>query len=321
MRFTRLGTFYLLFTIAVGAAAINTGNNLLYIILGIQLSFIIVSGFLSDSVLWGLRSAWHPLGDLFAGQKAQWMIDVRKGWFPAALIKITGEWNQGMAPKTWIPWIAGYKTVHVAIEMTPRQRGWLSFKKVRYGTAFPFGLFEKTHTESRDEKWLVYPRLHTIDLTRLLGEQEGHANVAQAAQAGEGTTPWNIRDYRVGDSLGRMDWKAAAKRQRWMIKETEEETDTSTLLRIKAWPSENLENFISFIASVLWAAKQAQRSLGLHTPDRYLPMRTPADVRALWTYLALVDPKKTSEKASEPVGFQEIDAQVLWEKYTHEQRP
>ena len=37
-RVTREGWFYVLFTLVVGAAAINTGNNLLYLVLGLQLS-------------------------------------------------------------------------------------------------------------------------------------------------------------------------------------------------------------------------------------------------------------------------------------------
>src|ERR1019366_5815306 len=71
IRFTRFGTFYILFSIGVGAAAINTGNNLLYLILGILLGFIIISGFLSDSGLWGITTHWEPLDSFYAGQKAQ----------------------------------------------------------------------------------------------------------------------------------------------------------------------------------------------------------------------------------------------------------
>src|ERR1019366_2941261 len=69
IRFTRFGTFYVLFSIGVGAAAINTGNNLLYLILGILLGLIVISGFLSDSGLWGVTGTWAPLGSLYAGEK------------------------------------------------------------------------------------------------------------------------------------------------------------------------------------------------------------------------------------------------------------
>src|SRR4051812_50090552 len=82
IRFTRFGTFYVLFSIGVGAAAINTGNNLLYLILGILLGFIIISGFLSDSGLWGIQTEWTPLGSFYVDQKARMTCRVEKGWFP-----------------------------------------------------------------------------------------------------------------------------------------------------------------------------------------------------------------------------------------------
>src|SRR3990170_1927020 len=49
--FTPAGTRFILLTLAVGIAAVNTGNNLLYLILGMMLSLIIVSGILSEQSL------------------------------------------------------------------------------------------------------------------------------------------------------------------------------------------------------------------------------------------------------------------------------
>ena len=51
LRFTREGKYYVLLTFGVGLAAINSGNNLLYLILGMLLAFIIASGVLSDVVM------------------------------------------------------------------------------------------------------------------------------------------------------------------------------------------------------------------------------------------------------------------------------
>ena len=47
LRFTREGRIIVLLSVGVGFAAINTGNNLLYLLLGWALSFIIASGVLS----------------------------------------------------------------------------------------------------------------------------------------------------------------------------------------------------------------------------------------------------------------------------------
>src|SRR5258708_4431778 len=98
IHFTRFGTFYILFSLAVGAAAINTGNNLLYLMLGLLLGFIIISGFLSDSCIWGLRIAFEPVGDFYAGQPAQWDLVVRKSWFPAIILRIQAFWGEPHPP-------------------------------------------------------------------------------------------------------------------------------------------------------------------------------------------------------------------------------
>jgi hypothetical protein len=88
IRFTSFGWFYVLFSLAVGAAAINTGNNLLYLMLGLLLGFIVISGFLSDSCLWGLELDFCPVGDLYAEQSGELEIAAAKNWFPGILIWI-----------------------------------------------------------------------------------------------------------------------------------------------------------------------------------------------------------------------------------------
>ena len=55
IRFTSGGVVFTLGTIAVGFAAMNTGNNLLYLLLGSMLGFIAVSGWLSEQAIRGLR--------------------------------------------------------------------------------------------------------------------------------------------------------------------------------------------------------------------------------------------------------------------------
>src|SRR5882672_7989875 len=48
LKFTREGKYFLGITLGVGFAAINTGNNLLYLLLGMLLSLIILSGVMSE---------------------------------------------------------------------------------------------------------------------------------------------------------------------------------------------------------------------------------------------------------------------------------
>ena len=48
LKFTREGKFFLGITFGVGFAAINTGNNLLFLMLGLLLALMLVSGVMSE---------------------------------------------------------------------------------------------------------------------------------------------------------------------------------------------------------------------------------------------------------------------------------
>jgi hypothetical protein len=67
LRITRTGRTYLVLTLGVGFGALNTGNNLLYLVLGLLLSLIVVSGVLSERCLRGLRVKRLGTESAFAG--------------------------------------------------------------------------------------------------------------------------------------------------------------------------------------------------------------------------------------------------------------
>ena len=68
LKFTREGKFFVGITLGVGFAAINTANNLLYLLLGLLLALIIVSGVMSElslrnlTVVRRLPLRWDPVG-------------------------------------------------------------------------------------------------------------------------------------------------------------------------------------------------------------------------------------------------------------------
>jgi uncharacterized protein (DUF58 family) len=63
---TKEGLTFIALSLFVGFAAINTGNNLLYLTFGIMMSFVAASGFLSMINLSGIEVKILPQGDVFA---------------------------------------------------------------------------------------------------------------------------------------------------------------------------------------------------------------------------------------------------------------
>src|SRR5947209_8171574 len=65
---TRAGVVYVLLTLVIGIAALNTGNNLLYIVVAAMLAAILVSGVVSAVVLRSLKLDARLPDHLFAGR-------------------------------------------------------------------------------------------------------------------------------------------------------------------------------------------------------------------------------------------------------------
>ena len=51
LKVTKLGWWFMGLTLGIGLAAINTGNNLLFLVLGMLLASIVISGVLSEQSL------------------------------------------------------------------------------------------------------------------------------------------------------------------------------------------------------------------------------------------------------------------------------
>jgi len=87
---TRAGVIYILVTVVVGIAAINTGNNLLYVIVAALLSAIIVSGIASAVVLRSLELDVHLPEHVFAQRpmRARLILRNRSSWMPSFSVRV-----------------------------------------------------------------------------------------------------------------------------------------------------------------------------------------------------------------------------------------
>ena len=87
---TRIGVVYVLVTLVIGIAALNTGNNLLYIIVAAMLAAILVSGIASAFVLRQLELQVRLPEQVFARRQVSGRIILRntRRWLPAFSVSI-----------------------------------------------------------------------------------------------------------------------------------------------------------------------------------------------------------------------------------------
>jgi len=225
LRFTREGKYFVLIAFGMGFAAINTGNNLLYLLLGMLLSIILLSGFLSEAAIHNAVGRRLGLVEAFAGAPVELGLEVRNtgrrfsGYSLRAREHIEVDGVQ-QAPRVVFHLPPG-ATRTLPLSLTFPSRGRVRTYGVRVETEFPFSLFEKARLFEAPAEFVVWPGLLpgvAVEplLRRLAGEAES------ANRAGRGLDPWGVRDFRVGDPPNRMHWKATAKRGRPMVREFED---------------------------------------------------------------------------------------------------
>src|SRR6202167_3585689 len=87
---TKAGVIYVLVTLVIGIAALNTGNNLLYIVVAAMLAAILVSGVVSALVLRGLELEVRVPEHMFAGRPVVGRILLRnpRRFLPSFSIRV-----------------------------------------------------------------------------------------------------------------------------------------------------------------------------------------------------------------------------------------
>ena len=87
---TRAGMIYILISVVIGIAAINTGNNLLYVIVASLLSAVLVSGIASAVVLRSLTLDVHLPERVFAERPmlARLLLQNTSTWLPSFSVRV-----------------------------------------------------------------------------------------------------------------------------------------------------------------------------------------------------------------------------------------
>jgi uncharacterized protein (DUF58 family) len=246
LRITPEGKVFILITFGVGAAAINTGNNLLYLALCMNLSLIVVSGFLSEWTLRRVLLSVRPASEAFAGREAFLAVTCSTsgkrfpGFSLSARLRIDGE-----SVTVRFPDIAAGTAATRVVPFRAVRRGRTTSASGTLSTRFPFSLFEKSLEMAVPADLLVYPGPLPQD-TRDAGAPVPGPSESPWCSGRWGAFPRGAREHLPGDPVRDIHWKASARMGRWMVKERESESAPAVDLRVPVpCPPEAFEKRLS----------------------------------------------------------------------------
>jgi uncharacterized protein (DUF58 family) len=230
-RTTREGKAFIFVTAGVGLAAINTGNNLLFLIFGFMLSLIVLSGILSEIVLRRLHVSRRLPQRAFADSTCLVEITLhnKKQRAPSYSLEVE-DLAHGLPTERRCYFLkVGAQAEQVAgYRRTIKRRGYLRLRGFRIATRYPFGIIEKWRVIDAEDELLVYPALLREDLQEL--SVRGTGADAVTTRVGAGSEVAGLRHYRPGDGARAIHWRRTAALGRVMVHE--KHADASTHLTI-----------------------------------------------------------------------------------------
>jgi len=300
LRLTREGWFFLVVTIAIGLAALNTGHNLFYLVFAMLVSLIVVSGLLSERAVRHLRVERRFPSEVFARSAAPLELRVRNTSRHRTSYAV--EIHDGIAgqPRRRIGFIdrldAGAERSFVSLWSFPC-RGRQTFRSIHLVTRFPFGLFEKTRIVRSGDSCVVFPAI------------SGEGGPSLSRHAGERA----FRKHRLGEEImglrrklpdddpRRIHWRVSARIGEWMVTEHAETLDRPLAVFFDSRGSAGaaFETAVERAASLLWRTSRHGRSARLFSWGAAFPEDGALVLRSALGFLAEVAPLDGASVPSE----------------------
>lgn len=308
LSFTYEGKRYIAILILIGFAAINTGNNLLYLIVAMLLSIIIISGILSESTLRGVFIERHALGAIYKDSptKINYSIKNTKKKIPSYSINLI-EINQEnlLGNGSYILKIDSQSKKNLQVEYTFLKRGLYQLEGLSISTRFPFGLFIKTKKNYIATEVLVYPAIKPLEIKTL--NNGSSLGVKESNEKGFGGDLYGARKHRPEDDSRHIDWKSSAKSGTLMHKEFTRDSDKEIIIKFSNYSNEkdiddgfsNFEDLVDEAASLIKHFLDKGYSVGLTTLNtKIAPNRGPKHESIIFKELALIKPVYSSSLMS-----------------------
>jgi uncharacterized protein (DUF58 family) len=307
-RLTREGWIYIGGIVLVSLAAINTGNNLLFLILACLIASILMSGILSSLTLAGVELNLQLPEHIFAGQTVSGTVELKneKQTLPSFSLRVEGAKQKGaiaavlLAIPVYFPYVPRHESVKQAVPLKFERRGLYRQETFRIVTRFPFGFLQKARRLDMASEVLVYPSVEpTAEFLDVLPSIQG---TIESLAKGRGQDLYSLRNYLPTDSARHVHWKASARLGSLMVREFAREDDARVLLVFDAQSQaaaanpegaqkERFERTVDLCAAIAWSFHERGVLMEFRSAAATVPWAPASEnIHAVLHHLALIQP-------------------------------
>lgn len=287
LKVTRVGRTYLVITIGIGLGALNTGNNLLYLVLGFLLSIVVLSGVLSERAIGDLVVRRLLPEGVFAGESFALRYEVTRKKGRAFALRLA-ESSSSVEGWAWVPVVGEGHPLVVRADAVASRRGPHRLQAIEISTHFPFGLFEKTRKLAVEDLLVVWPKRGFTCEPPAADAGLHVGDTGQSRHRDGGGDLLGLRELGEGEDARRIHWKKSASGPRLLKVERErEDRKQYTLSVTTVGPGDELDRECEETAALSHRLLDEGHEVGLMTPGhRIRPSAGVGHEKRLLTALA-----------------------------------
>jgi uncharacterized protein (DUF58 family) len=297
---TREGWIYFGAVTVVLFAAVNTANNLLYMVLSALLAVLLLSGVLSALNFRFVRIGIRIPPHCFAGEPFPISIQTHndKRVFPTLSLRLEPADDCAFRFSTfYVSVVNGLSHASQTGQTVIRRRGHYKLRSVRSVSRYPFGFFLKDHNYSVDAECTCYPEIMPKEHMNLSILDSQGSN--ERFERGPGQDLYMIRDYVPSDSARHVHWKASAKTSTLKTREYAAEESRRIVFAFDRFghpgDTEKFEQLVSYAASLVYHVINEGIEAAFASDEwRSVPGNPQQVLESILEYLALVQPSTSA---------------------------
>ena len=271
------GAVYTLLTVALGVVAINSGNNLLYLVTALMLGYMLASGIAGRHNITGAKAELEVPDEIYAGSPFSAVICLKNpSRSPLHMIEaaIRFEGEDGDPPRAFFGMVPPGAEERREVLLTLPRRGEVQ-AALEVSSVYPFDFFTRFSWNREAAAMVAFPTpLENEEAPTAPAEEEREEEQEGATDftaINDASNVAGIRPYQSGDPMNRVHWKISARTGKLSTRIFDGAGERSLMIDLDEMVREDLESGLSAASGCILQAGRENLPVGMRDRGLALP--------------------------------------------------
>jgi uncharacterized protein (DUF58 family) len=250
----------------IGFAAVNTGNNLLFLIVSALLAFMAVSGVFGWINIRNIDLYFELPEEIYDGSETMLTVRLfnRKRLMPSFLIRVRAPGGD-----VRFTLVDGSSRESGCVLCVFQKRGSRPVGEIIIESSFPINFFVRSRKYDFNESFVVFPAPRECPIPAGMNVKGKHGEAAASRFGTEGDL-LRIRDYTGCEPLKMVHWRISAKHEALKVREMAANSGIPMVIDLDDIPPSSLEHTLSCCVFMVNRLIRENRPVGIKTGSTFI---------------------------------------------------